>query len=114
MKTAVPMEIVQREVRRKAKKCQKRQELSENKRNFRKVRKANRCKSIKPCAAGLAKIAAAMANGGSLGGVKVLFLIRHGIFSIKSEGAWRERLAGTSCKAYQGKPWQGHLGSHPH
>ena len=38
----------------------------------RKVRKANRCKSIKACAVGLAKIAAAMANGGSLGGVKVV------------------------------------------
>ena len=40
-----------------------------------KVRKANRCKSIKTCVAGLAKIAAAMANGGSLGGVKVLELL---------------------------------------
>ena len=37
-----------------------------------KVRKANSCISIKTCVAGLAKIAAAMANGGSLGGVKVL------------------------------------------
>ena len=43
-----------------------------------KVRKANSCISIKTCyscVAGLAKIAAAMANGGSLGGVKVLELL---------------------------------------
>ena len=54
-----------------------------------------------------------MANGGSLKGVKVIGfkkVIEH--WRTFNEGAWWERLEGTSCRTHSWQPWHEPLGGH--